>query len=590
MSDPTSTFAHMFDDLVSAARSTSGGEAIGAWARVEAAACAKRLAAMVEVLDRCYAAAGSTDREKWYLDNWAAVSAEVGAALQITSAAASEQLIIASALRDRLPSVATRFAEGALSHRIVTAIVYRTALITDPVSLRSVDAALAKAVVRWEPMSINDFDKAIDYWVDRYDPHAVRNGQRDARSRSFGIGTADPSGMTSLWGTLFPHDAMAFDRRIDEIAGTVCRGDGRTRDQRRADAMGALANGFDRLACRCGSDRCSAATTPQPGNVVIHVVARADDITHDGLTSLGAELENAGLDGPEPRVRPDEPIGQMTLTDALREPPTGPSSKRAGVMMGGSLVSPGLLGRLACHAQIKTIVYPGDAPPEPRYRPSQALADFVRCRDLVCRFPGCDESADGCDIDHTVAYPVGPTQASNLKCLCRKHHLLKSFWSGASGWRDEQHPDGTVVWTSPGGQSYSTLPGSHLRFPSLCAPTAVAVVKPNATTLVRTGLAMPLRSATRARDRLQRIDAERLLNEDRPRSAVPASPRPTIVERRSGAADRPNRLRGARRRPTTEITICRWPAQLKASADASTQSDRQDSGGSSSSSPGISQS
>jgi hypothetical protein len=32
-------------------------------------------------------------------------------------------------------------------------------------------------------------------------------------------------------------------------------------------------------------------------------------------------------------------------------------------------------------------------------------------------------------------------------------------------------PDGTVIWTSPSGQTYVTIPGSALLFPSLCAPT-----------------------------------------------------------------------------------------------------------------------
>src|SRR5258708_4480854 len=86
--------------------------------------------------------------------------------------------------------------------------------------------------------------------------------------------------------------------------------------------------------------------------------------------------------------------------------------------------------RVAPVTTIRPLVQPGDAPPEPRYVPSRQLADFVRCRDLSCRFPGCDEPADRCDLDHTIAYPVGPTQAANLKCLCRKHHLLKTFW----GW------------------------------------------------------------------------------------------------------------------------------------------------------------
>ena len=31
--------------------------------------------------------------------------------------------------------------------------------------------------------------------------------------------------------------------------------------------------------------------------------------------------------------------------------------------------------------------------------------------------------------------------ATNLKCYCRTHHLVKTFW----GWRDKQLPDGTVI-------------------------------------------------------------------------------------------------------------------------------------------------
>jgi hypothetical protein len=45
------------------------------------------------------------------------------------------------------------------------------------------------------------------------------------------------------------------------------------------------------------------------------------------------------------------------------------------------------------------------------------LAEFVRCRDLTCRFPGCEQPAEFCDIDHTVPYQVGgPTHPSNLRC------------------------------------------------------------------------------------------------------------------------------------------------------------------------------
>ena len=69
-----------------------------------------------------------------------------------------------------------------------------------------------------------------------------------------------------------------------------------------------------------------------------------------------------------------------------------------------------------------------------------------------------------------------------LKCssASRCHHLLKTFW----GWRDRQHPDATVVWTSPHGQTYTTHPGIGCCFPRLCRPTAAVTtfdIPPRAT-------------------------------------------------------------------------------------------------------------
>ena len=131
------------------------------------------------------------------------------------------------------------------------------------------------------------------------------------------------------------------------------------------------------------------------------------------------------------------------------------------------LISAEMVAELAKSARLQPVIPPVDVP-EPRYIPSAKLADFVRSRDLTCRAPGCDRPAVDCDLDHTVAYHDGGwTHASNLKALCRKHHLLKTF----GGWRDKQLPDGTVIWLLPDGHTYVTTPGSALLFPSLCAPT-----------------------------------------------------------------------------------------------------------------------
>jgi hypothetical protein len=93
--------------------------------------------------------------------------------------------------------------------------------------------------------------------------------------------------------------------------------------------------------------------------------------------------------------------------------------------------------------------------------------------------------------------------------------LLKTFWAGADGWRDRQHPDGTLTWTSPSGHTYTTRPGSRLLFPTLCLPTGEL---PTATTpqpqSAQRGLMMPTRKRTREQHRASRIKAERALNAD----------------------------------------------------------------------------
>jgi hypothetical protein len=76
-------------------------------------------------------------------------------------------------------------------------------------------------------------------------------------------------------------------------------------------------------------------------------------------------------------------------------------------------------------------------------------------------------------------------------------------------------PDGTIVWTAPTGHTYTTRPGSALIFPTLCRPTGNLPPPPDALpdNLFR-GMKMPTRRRTRAKNRAQRIAAERKLNDD----------------------------------------------------------------------------
>ena len=115
--------------------------AIAEFARAEAAATARRLQAVAELVHR--QADGLVDHGSWWCDNWDAIAAEVAAAQGISHGMASGQMYLALALRDRLPRVAALFAEGSISARVAATIVWHTDLIKDPEIVRIVDATLA---------------------------------------------------------------------------------------------------------------------------------------------------------------------------------------------------------------------------------------------------------------------------------------------------------------------------------------------------------------------------------------------------------------------------------------------------------------
>src|SRR3546814_7678236 len=120
---------------------------------------------------------------------------------------ADAQLEVAVALRERLPRVNAVFLTGAITYRMVTAIVNRTRLVGDPPVLAQVDEQIASHLGEWTALSLQRLHAAIDYWVDRYDPAAVRRAQTSSRERCITIhNPQDGSGLASIEGYLYAQD------------------------------------------------------------------------------------------------------------------------------------------------------------------------------------------------------------------------------------------------------------------------------------------------------------------------------------------------------------------------------------------------
>ena len=530
-------------------------ESISECARLEAATAGRRLATIAELATRRCGTELAASRERWACDAWDSCAAEVAAELTISHRTASTLMHQGLDLRDRFPAVGALLAQGAVPVQVATTVTWRGQLIEDPALLALVDADIAEAATRFGKLSEKKLSDAIDTHINRHDPDAVRRFKTAERGLDVRFGKPDDeTGTRSIYGRIKITDAELLERRADALARSVCPDDPRTHGERRTEALGIIAVHGEVLPCRCGKPDCPAAgKDPRAEHVVIHLITNnpgdqgepkgpddgpgpdgPDDDGPDGPED-GTGPDGAGPDkgedpdhgpdhgddrddsGPDGGAVPDDdgagPQGSGQAGAPARTPVPCPSTA---VIAGGGVIPAPLLAELrAMGATIQQVLNPIDLTTVPGYRPSTALARFVRTRDTTCCFPGCDRPAVYCDLDHTIPYTAGGlTHPGNLKCLCRKHHLLKTFWVGRGGWSDEQLPDGTIVWTTPTGRRKHVPPGSRVLFPNWDTTTPIpTTTKVAETHMPGRELTMPQRARTRA-DQLRRsVEAERACNQ-----------------------------------------------------------------------------
>jgi Domain of unknown function (DUF222) len=258
--------------------------AIGVAAQEENAACARRLEAVGELYTR-RAPEDDTERTCWAIDGHENVVAEIAAELYISRGRARGQLRYAIHLRQKLPQPMTVFKTGAIDMRMVITIVNRVCLIQDPVLMTKVDAALAKWAPTWMRLSGPKLEERVDWWVERIDPagpaiagtQAARPLRGDLVYR-FRIGRNRPAAARRRW--------CGAQAAADALADTVCGNDPRTKEERRADALGALAAGLTALRCECELLECRAALRSSGTNVVIHVLAEQSTVEGADSTSV----------------------------------------------------------------------------------------------------------------------------------------------------------------------------------------------------------------------------------------------------------------------------------------------------------------
>jgi uncharacterized protein DUF222 len=402
--------------------------------REESMLMARRMAAIAGLLRHRTAEAEDVDPDPGWsmITGFARTSAEVGAAMNMAPMAASRLVSHAEALDTRLPKVAALLADGTVDWRTVQLIIARTELVGDDL-IAQVDELVATRISQWQCWSRRRIINTVDGIVRTVDPEAAKERRASSERDRYISVAAQPDGTAQVRGRITATAAAAFDRRLSELAMSVCAKDSRTVEQRRADALIALTEGRG-LPCDCGHPECPARVTD-------------DSQSHGVRTVLNVIASEATVTG---------------------------DSEQPGYLEGFGVIDADMVRELADSATLQLVEEPTVTPEEAvRYQPSAALERWIRCRDLTCRFPGCDRKAAICDIDHTTPFnhadPTsgGLTVPRDLADYCREHHRLKTFHSGPGGWNDEQLADGTIVWTSPTGRTYRTTPDGPELFPQM---------------------------------------------------------------------------------------------------------------------------
>ncbi|WP_234807867.1 DUF222 domain-containing protein, partial [Mycolicibacterium bacteremicum] len=343
--------------------------AVTAATREEAAAAARRLAFIAEATSRW-----CDDEDEFsalkLIDGWAQAKAQIGAACNLGPHAANTQMRIGVALRERLPQTAAVFGTGAISAKVISAITWRTHLVTDPEALASIDAKIAEHAHGYGMLSENALTAAVDHWVHEFDPVAVIRSKTAAKDRYLEFGDRDdPDGVVSFWGRMRATDAKITDARADELADGVCDNDPRTKRERRADAVAAVMAGGTRLTCLCGDPACAGSgKDPRAGAVTIYVLTGQRPDTGEGAEpatgpgpdggpqpgpvepdggpgdesdeSQSAEKPAAAHESPAEHLTPAEAPGAEPGTEAPSRPPAAPAARTPGSAASDSPVPP----------------------------------------------------------------------------------------------------------------------------------------------------------------------------------------------------------------------------------------------------------
>jgi len=399
--------------------------ALGALERIVALVTAARSRILVaeRAADRW---SGSGDRS---FEQWHARTSHTGAR------AASHQVRQAETLAS-LPRVAEAVVTGGMSTPHLDVIARAATTGSDAVAerIRSAEGQ-AQLVAMAGTLDADAYGKAVARWTAQVDPARLERSHQEQRAHRF-LHVTDTPGGTHVKGLL---DRVAGHRLLLALEAATPRpaaDDERTSEQRRADALAAVA------------DTVLALPETTPGAAVrphVSVVLREET-----WVALRAARRTAGSGAGGPAApRPDDAPGPSRLLGQAPHTAHGPQdapqpagrpecagSSEVVALRGvrppsdedGNPVPASEIARILCDCELTRVVVDAQDLPVDLGRTARLYSGAQRravlVRDGGCGWPGCGARARWCEVHHIAWWDRddGPTSIDNAIALCSFHH------------------------------------------------------------------------------------------------------------------------------------------------------------------------
>jgi hypothetical protein len=334
------------------------------------------------------------------------VSHEIAAALHLTRPAADHLVNVCRRLARTLPVTARALADGRVTEAQAIVISDETGSLS-PELAGQVEARL---IPNAETQTVGQFRAAVRKLVAALDPDTFADRHRRQRSESDVTVTDNGDGMSALFATMATSDAAIVKTAVDAWA-----------DQHRTVLP----------ELTVGERRCAALV----------------DWSRRYLTGPGVPTRHGH------RVNIDVVIDLPTLLGLAEHPAEIPGYGIIPAALARQLAADGTWRRLITDPQTGHLLDSGRT----RYRPSQALTDYLLARDRTSCFPGSTVPASRCDVDHNTPYPHGSTDPDNLAPFDRRAHRAKTH----AHYTARRLTDGTTQWTTPTGHTHKTRPHDY---------------------------------------------------------------------------------------------------------------------------------